>query len=119
LRSLIEAGMANPEDIRWLGVLDAEWGLNGRLALHLPCISQTAPAPDGSEKIVPPTPELADAASRQAGDGHPKAEPKSGAHLHSPSISRPPTSPSVGWEQLVPPRSRRPTPLVVTRRPSG
>ena len=51
LRRLIEAGMADPADNRWLAVLDEEWGLNGRLALHLPCKSQVpalssiAPAP--------------------------------------------------------------------------
>ena len=51
LRSLIEAGMADRADNRWLAVLDEEWGLNGRLALHLPCKSQVpalssiAPAP--------------------------------------------------------------------------
>jgi len=44
LRRLIEASMANPADNRWLAVLDEEWGLNGRLALHLPCNSQAPPA---------------------------------------------------------------------------
>jgi hypothetical protein len=44
LRRLIEAGMADPSDNRWLAVLDEEWGLEGRLALHLPCKSGV-PAP--------------------------------------------------------------------------
>jgi hypothetical protein len=45
LRSLIEAGMADPADNRWLAALDEEWGLNGRLTVHLPCISPSAGAP--------------------------------------------------------------------------
>jgi hypothetical protein len=45
LRRLIEAGMADPADNRWLAVLDEEWGLNGRLALHLPCKSGAPAAP--------------------------------------------------------------------------
>jgi hypothetical protein len=44
LRSLIEASMADPSDNRWLAVLDEEWGLNGRLALHSPCKSDAAPS---------------------------------------------------------------------------
>ena len=108
--------MANPEDNRWLAVLDAEWGLKGRLALHLPCNSQTPAAPGGSEKTLPPVPEPTDGAPR-AGEGKTKVALKSATHLHSPSISRPPLGPSIGWEQRVPPRSRRPTPQVITRRP--
>ena len=51
LRSLIEAGMADPGDHRWLAVLDEEWGLNGRLTLHLPCNSGT---PESSPGAPPP-----------------------------------------------------------------
>jgi hypothetical protein len=36
--------MADPADNRWLAVLDEEWGLNGRLTLHLPCKSGTPPS---------------------------------------------------------------------------
>jgi hypothetical protein len=117
LRSLIEAGMTDPNDNRWLAVLDEEWGLKGRLALHLPCNSQTSAMPRGSEKTLPPVPEPTDASAPQAGDNHTKVALKSGTHLHSPSISRPLTSPSVGWEQRVPPRPARPVPRVISQRP--
>jgi hypothetical protein len=43
LRRLIEASMADPVDNRWLAVLDEEWGLNGRLTLHLPCNFEAPP----------------------------------------------------------------------------
>jgi hypothetical protein len=117
LRGLIEAGMADPADNRWLAVLDEEWGLKGRLALHLPSNSRTPAAPGGSEKTLPPAPQPTDASAPRAGDGKTKVALKSAAHLHSPSISRPPLGPSIGWEQRVPPRSRRPTPRVVRERP--
>src|SRR5262249_55470747 len=83
LRSLIEAGMANPEDNRWLAVLDEEWGLNGRLALHLPCKSGAPAAPSpvlavperaacpAEEKLSPPIGEVdTSAAIRPAASGH-------------------------------------------------
>jgi hypothetical protein len=43
--------MADPSDNRWLAVLDEEWGLNGRLTLHLPCNSGT---PESSPGAPPP-----------------------------------------------------------------
>jgi hypothetical protein len=122
LRSLIEAGMANPEDNRWLAALDEEWGLKGRLTLHFPCNSQGA-----ASQAAPPAPQPASSSSPPAkakkdpqgcrGEGNMKAHLKSATHLHPPSISRPPIGPSIGWEQRVPPRSARPTPRVITRRP--
>jgi hypothetical protein len=117
LRSLIEAGMANPADNRWLAVLDEEWGLKGRLALHLPSNSHTPAVPGGSEKTLPPVPEPTDASAPRAGEATRKAELKSTTHLHSPSISRSPQGPSVGWEQCVTPRRARLVPQVITRRP--
>ena len=56
LRRLIEAGMADPADNRWLAVLDEEWGLKGRLALHLPCNSAAPPPPAMSAAPVPSAP---------------------------------------------------------------
>ena len=53
LRSLIEAGMADTADNRWLAALDEEWGLNGRLALHLPCNSPPASASTAAASAVP------------------------------------------------------------------
>jgi hypothetical protein len=52
LRSLIEAGMADRADNRWLAVLDEEWGLNGRLTLHLPCKSGTPVPPQAAPPIA-------------------------------------------------------------------
>jgi hypothetical protein len=51
--------MKDPEDNRWFAVLDEEWGLKGRLTLHLPCKSQAlSPLP------IMPAPPLAATAQR-------------------------------------------------------
>ncbi|HLJ62986.1 MAG TPA: hypothetical protein VKT70_02695, partial [Stellaceae bacterium] len=77
LHALLEAAAADPADHRWLPVLDEEWGLKGRLALHLPCklqapaaLAETQASPDrapplAAAKTAPPAP-LAPAAPRPA-----------------------------------------------------
>ena len=93
--------MKDPEDNRWLAVLDEEWRLNGRLALHLPCKSAAPvrPAePPAAPSIPPATPALKPAALAPA---------------------TPPAPSPQDWVSATPmPRPRRrELPRVITRRP--